>query len=115
MLHHLPTRPSDLDKRPPVLIFDQFEEIFTLTDTADRKREARDFFHQLADLIENRPPQSVQERLRENRRLAREYDLGATTVRVVITLREDYLSQLESWKKSMPSLMRNRVGLRASR
>jgi formylglycine-generating enzyme required for sulfatase activity len=62
-------------------------------------------------LVENRPPAAVQERILANRRLAREYDLGPSPLRVVITLREDYLSRLETWKKSMPSLMRNRMAL----
>ncbi len=110
--HHLRIHPDEFESNPPVLIFDQFEEIFTLTDTPQRQRESQDFFRQLADLVENRPPQHVQELLRENRRMARDYDLSASPVRVVITLREDYLSQLEVWKKMMPSLMRNRVGLR---
>jgi WD40 repeat protein/Flp pilus assembly protein TadD len=110
--HHLSFRPMSLEENPLVIIFDQFEEIFTLTDSPHRQQESQDFFRQLADLIENRPPQTVQGLLRENRRLARDYDLSASPVRVVITLREDYLSHLEAWKKQLPSLMRNRVGLR---
>jgi hypothetical protein len=111
--HHLPTRPPDLAAAPPVLIFDQFEEIFTLTESSPvRQREAEALFHQLADLIENRPPATLQERLRAKRELARELDFAASPVRVVLTLREDYLSHLEAWKKALPALMRNRMGLR---
>ena len=42
----------------PLLIFDQFEEIFTLAQSDDfgRARAAR-FIADLADLVENRPPQ----------------------------------------------------------
>jgi len=108
---HLPTRAPELLQFPTVLIFDQFEEIFTLTQTRDRQREAEALFYQLADLVENRPPQDVQERLLSDRRLAREYDLTTSSARIVITLREDYLSQLEVWKKLMPALMRNRMAL----
>ncbi len=111
--HHLPTRPPGLAAAPPVLIFDQFEEIFTLTESSpERQREAEALFHQLADLIENRPPAALQERLRARRELARELDFAASPVRVVLTLREDYLSHLEAWKKTLPSLMRNRMRLR---
>ena len=41
----------------PLLIFDQFEEIFTLAQNDDfgRKRAAQ-FLEDLADLVENRPP-----------------------------------------------------------
>ncbi|MDB5391618.1 MAG: NTPase-like protein [Planctomycetaceae bacterium] len=109
--HHVPSRTRDLVESPPVLIFDQFEEIFTLTQTRERQREAEELFRQLADLIENRPPGPVQERLLTDRRLAREYDLAGSSMRIVITLREDYLSQLEGWKKVMPALMRNRMAL----
>src|SRR6185295_5616193 len=113
LFHHLPTRPPGLDSAPPVLIFDQFEEIFTLTESSPvRQREAEAFFHQLADLIENRPPAALQESLRARRELARELDFAASPVRVVLTLREDYLSHLETWKKTLPALMRNRMGLR---
>ena len=110
--HHIASRPSDLEDSPLVLIFDQFEEIFTLTATKERQAEASEIFRQLADLIENRPPQSVQERMRSDRRLVNEYDLGPAPIHIVITLREDFLSQLESYKKLMPSLMRNRMALR---
>lgn len=109
--HHRSTRPQDLNEFPPVVIFDQFEEIFTLTQTRERQREAEELFGQLADLIENRPPAAVQERLLADRRLSREYDLASSPARIVITLREDYLSQLEAWKKLMPALMRNRMAL----
>ena len=111
--HHVPTRPPDLAAAPPVLIFDQFEEIFTLTEPSPvRQREAEALFHQLADLIENRPPAALQESLRAQRELAQKLDFAASPVRVVLTLREDYLSHLEAWKKTLPALMRNRMGLR---
>ena len=111
--HHLPTRPPDLASAPPVLIFDQFEEVFTLTEPSPvRRREAEALFHQLADLIENRPPAALQESLRARRELARDLDFAVSPVRVVLTLREEYLSHLEAWKKTLPALMRNRIGLR---
>ena len=40
------------------------------------------------------------------------YDFGPKTIRVVLSLREDYLAQLEQWKSTIPSLMRNRMPLR---
>jgi len=111
--HHLPARPPGLAAAPPVLLFDQFEEVFTLTESSPvRRREADALFDQLADLIENRPPAALQESLRTRRELARELDFAASPVRVVLTLREDYLSHLEAWKKTLPALMRNRMGLR---
>ncbi|MDY7092857.1 MAG: hypothetical protein SX243_07790 [Acidobacteriota bacterium] len=110
--HHRANFHPDLDEAPPVVLFDQFEEIFTLTEgSEDRQQEAEVLFHQLADLLENRPPSSVQERLRKDRSLGRDLDFGPSLLRVVVTLREDFLSRLEEWKAHLPSLMRNRMAL----
>lgn len=96
----------------PVLIFDQFEEIFTLgRQSVDREREAELWLEQIADLLQNRPPRALEERFAENRRLARDYDFSASPVRIVFSLREDYLSHLEGWKSRLPLLMQNRMGL----
>lgn len=96
----------------PVLIFDQFEEIFTLgRQSADREREAERWLEQIADLLQNRPPRALEERFAENRRLARDYDFSASPVRMVFSLREDYLSHLEGWKSRLPLLTQNRMGL----
>ena len=45
----------------PLLIFDQFEELFTLaqSDEFGRARAAR-FVEELADLVENRPPEALE-------------------------------------------------------
>ncbi len=110
-LHHVRLRPLGMETAPPVLIFDQFEEIFTLGQRAGRQEEVRAFFTQLADVIENRPPAAFTRRFQEDRRLVRDYDLAPSPLRVVITLREDYLSHLEAWKRLLPSLMRNRMAL----
>ncbi|HEY5891906.1 MAG TPA: hypothetical protein VIT91_01630 [Chthoniobacterales bacterium] len=110
-LHHMTSRPDALDTAPPALIFDQFEEIFTLGQRAERPDEVRDLFEQLADVVENRPPAALKRRFQNDRRLAREYDQMPSAVRVVLTLREDFLSHLEQWKKLLPSLMRNRMAL----
>ena len=44
MFHDLRIRPSDLSESPPVLIFDQFEEVFTLADDRVRQTEAQELF-----------------------------------------------------------------------
>ncbi|MBX7209950.1 MAG: hypothetical protein K1X78_16655 [Verrucomicrobiaceae bacterium] len=111
LLHHIPTRPTNLPTAPPVLIFDQIEELFTLGQRAERIDEVRALFTELADVIENRPPAALKDRFTADRRLVRDYDLAPTPLRVVITLREDYLSHLEAWKRTLPSLMRNRMAL----
>jgi len=96
----------------PALIVDQFEEIFTLgRQDPDRECEVGLWLEQMADLLQNRPPHTVEERFAENRRLARDYDFGSSRLRVVFALREDYLSQLEGWKTRLPLLTQNRMAL----
>ncbi len=96
----------------PILLFDQFEEIFTL----GQQHPAREggvaaWLEQIADLIQCRPPKALEERFAENRRLARDYDFGRCPVRFVFSLREDYLSHLEGWKATLPLLVQNRMSL----
>jgi hypothetical protein len=45
----------------PVLVFDQFEEIFTLGLAGDdRRATSQDFLGELAELVENRPPEALE-------------------------------------------------------
>jgi hypothetical protein len=96
----------------PLLIFDQFEEIFTLAQSDDfgRARAAR-FIADLADLVENRPPQELEARLDRDDAAAEKFDFARSDYRVLISLREDYLAPLEGLKTSMPSITQNRLRL----
>jgi len=96
----------------PLLIFDQFEELFTLaqTDEFGRSRAAR-FIEELADLVENRPPKALEARLDADDEAAGQFDFERGDYRVLISLREDYLAPLESLKRTMPSLAQNRLRL----
>ncbi len=96
----------------PLLIFDQFEEIFTLAQSDDfgRSRAAR-FITDLADLVENRPPAALEARLEADDATAEAFDFARGDYRVLITLREDYLAPLEGLKASMPSITQNRLRL----
>lgn len=110
----------------PVLILDQFEEIFTRgenrnsgdkdADSAARQH-ARDFLRQLADLVENRPPAVLRQRLEsgttsEKREILGRYDFQSRPVRCVVALRDDFLALLERWRREMPGIMEHRVELR---
>ena len=97
----------------PVLIFDQFEELFTLGGAADpeTRRRANGFIAELADLVENRPPARVEARLEVAGDEVETLDFARADYRVLIALREDYLPHLESLKTTMPSLMQNRMRL----
>jgi tetratricopeptide (TPR) repeat protein len=96
----------------PLLIFDQFEELFTLaqSDEFGRARAAR-FVEELADLVENRPPKALEARLDSDDSIAERFDFSRSDYRVVIALREDYLAPLEGLKRQMPSLSQNRLRL----
>jgi tetratricopeptide (TPR) repeat protein len=96
----------------PLLIFDQFEEIFTLAQSDDfgRARAAR-FVEELSDLVENRPPKALEAKLEKDDSAAERFDFGRSDYRVLIALREDYLAPLESLKRAMPSISQNRLRL----
>ncbi len=96
----------------PLLIFDQFEEIFTLAQLDDfgRARAAR-FIADLADLVENRPPKELEAKLELDDSTAERFDFSRSDYRVVIALREDYLAPLEGLKAAMPSITQNRLRL----
>ena len=88
---------SGLDKQI-MLVFDQFEEIFTLTDSR-HKQDVEDFFAQLATALNGAGDFA---------------DKGKPAdFRIVICLREDYLYYLEQNSASIPSLKRNRYCLQA--
>jgi AAA+ ATPase superfamily predicted ATPase len=96
----------------PLIIFDQFEEIFTLAQTDDfgRARAAR-FIADLADLVENRPPKELEAKLEADESAAERFDFARSDYRVLIALREDYLAPLEGLKGAMPSITQNRLRL----
>ncbi len=96
----------------PLLIFDQFEEIFTLaqSDEFGRARAAR-FVEELADLVENRSPKALETKFEEDESAAERFDFARGDYRVLIALREDYLAPLEGLKKAMPSISQNRLRL----
>lgn len=96
----------------PLLIFDQFEEIFTLAQADDRGRKrAAQFIEDLGDLVENRPPQAVEARLESDDTVTERFDFGRADYRILIALREDYLAHLEGVKGVMPSITQNRMRL----
>ena len=113
-LHHRDDVLRDAAGAPllPLLIFDQFEEIFTLAQGDDFGRaRAASFIEELGDLVENRAPKAVEARLDEDDSAAERFDFARSDYRVLIALREDYLASLESLRSAMPSLLQNRVRL----
>lgn len=93
----------------PVLVFDQFEEVFTLGRRLPA--EVDRFRTELADLIENRVPAPLYAQLESAGSKALCLDLKAMPYKVILSLREDFLADLENWRASIPSLRRNRMRL----
>jgi tetratricopeptide (TPR) repeat protein len=113
-LHHRGDLLKDRDGRVlmPLLIFDQFEEIFTLAQADDTGRmRAKLFLDDLADLVENRPPAALESRIEDDDSAAEDFDFARADYRVLIALREDYLAHLEGVKSIMPSITQNRMRL----
>ncbi|SDW11624.1 NACHT domain-containing protein [Nitrosomonas communis] len=92
----------------PVLVFDQFEEIFSQGEkTPDQIEHA---LNALADLIENRIPSELTIGDASRRALS-ELALQAQRYRMVLSFREDFLPEIEGWQGRVPSLLRNRLRL----
>jgi hypothetical protein len=78
----------------PVLIIDQFEELFTLYSTDERKQ----FIHELSDLVRGTRPRKVDD------------DHGPALsdpppeVKVLLALREDFYANLEELRERIPAI-----------
>lgn len=113
-LHHRDDMLRDASGKTlvPLLIFDQFEEIFTLAQGDDFGRQrAAQFIDDLADLVENRPPKALEARMEADDSAAERFDFTRGDYRILIALREDYLAHLEMLKGNMPSITQNRMRL----
>ena len=94
----------------PVLVFDQFEEIFTLgRATPERRERGQRFLEELADLVEQRPSAALRARLEAGTVEAARFDFDHEFCKVVLSLREDYLADLEMLRPLMRSLGSNRI------
>jgi hypothetical protein len=109
---HDPTSALLADAAPKfVVIIDQFEEIFTLGDRPGRRPASQAFIDMLACLVENRVPSGLRQQLEGDEDLAERLDYAARPIKIVLSLREDFLHALERWRRVMPSLMDNRFEL----
>ena len=103
------------DRVAPVLVFDQFEEIFTLGRNEARQAIRQAFLSDLADCVENRLPEHVHKEMNRKQPsdAGRFADLEFTRqdYRVVLSLREDYLAELHDLSDLMPSIHENETRL----
>jgi len=96
----------------PVIVLDQFEEIFTLgRENIPRRSRSTAFFTQLADLIQNNCPAEAQERFDQDRDARRRYDFDKQEFRILISMREEYLAFLEESRQPLRPLLPQRLRL----
>jgi WD40 repeat protein len=110
LLHDTTTRWLDTEGESwtPVFILDQFEEVFTLIQTAEERQK---LFSELGNLIQNRTPVEVAERRKAHDELRKRLDPERIAARFVLSLREDYLADLEVHADRIPRLGPNRYRL----
>ena len=110
----------DLDGLPatPVLIFDQFEELFTLNHTEESRSR---FLSELADLANEAMPEAVRHVLLSQLQGVDHPDTKALLswwedqpqLRVVLSIRSDFLHLLDEISPMIPGILHNRYQLRA--
>lgn len=101
---------GESDSVRPVLIFDQFEEVGT-HGQQKRPDDATEFMEALTALVENRPTAAIRDRMERDDNFADRLILSASPIKVLLSMREDYLHWIERWRPSMPSIMENRFEL----
>ena len=96
---------KEADLQQPVLIFDQFEELFDVYDRVSR----RAFATELGELLARIEP----DRVRARRRAGEQLPYGETPprIKVLLSIREDHLGQLEEFSEYLPGIMHSRFRL----
>ena len=89
----------------PVLIMDQFEEFFTLHSYESRKH----FIQQLADIVNNNIPQMLRESVSQGESFP--YSEKPPNIKIIISIREDYLGHLDEIAQDIPGIFQNRFRL----
>lgn len=92
----------------PFLVFDQFEEIFTLG--KNNQPAIEQLRNDLADLIGNRIPSSLISKM-ESGHATEHLSFDHQHTKILFSFREDFLPDFEGWRTDIPALMRNRVRL----
>lgn len=96
----------------PILIFDQFEEIYTLAQKSSRFRntELAIFWDEISDIIENSIPGKLKDHFLNNKEKVG-YNYSTQKVKAVFAFREEYLPEFEHVTTIMPSLKSSRFRL----
>ncbi|MES2893356.1 MAG: hypothetical protein V4725_15130 [Bacteroidota bacterium] len=96
----------------PILVFDQFEEMFTLAKKNERFgiKEQEMFWEELADLIENSIPGKLSDQFLNNKE-AVGYNYRKQKAKIVFAFREEFLPEFESITSKIPSIKFSRFRL----
>ncbi len=96
----------------PILVFDQFEEMFTLAKRNERfgAKEQAIFWEELADVIENSIPESLKEQVLNNKEQVA-YNYRKQHAKIVFAFREEFLPEFESITAKIPSIKFSRFRL----
>ncbi|MGH2646587.1 MAG: hypothetical protein ACRDE8_03425, partial [Ginsengibacter sp.] len=96
----------------PILIFDQFEEIFTLAKKSNRfgSMELADFWEELADLVENSIPEKLKEKFLNNKENIG-YRYSNQKIKMLFSFREEFLPEFENITSKIPSIKYSRFRL----
>jgi tetratricopeptide (TPR) repeat protein len=98
---------SDSNLLTPVLILDQFEEFFAFHEPESRKK----FIIQLADLVNGTIPSEIRQSMQKGKPFP--YTENLPNVKILISIREDYLGQLEELSSEISDVLQNRFRLLA--
>jgi hypothetical protein len=96
----------------PILIFDQFEEIFTLAKRSTHfgTKEINDFWEELSDLIENSIPEKLKNKFLNNKEEI-EYSYKSQKIKILFSFREEFLPEFENITSKIPSIKFSRFRL----
>ena len=87
------------------LILDQFEEIFTLG--AQRPGAGAELRQVLAILVQGAIPAPVESLLDDSEAFLKHFQLDVPPLRVLLSLRQDYVFALNRWRSQLPALGQN--------
>jgi serine/threonine-protein phosphatase 6 regulatory ankyrin repeat subunit B len=99
----------------PLIIIDQFEEIFRQIERGDVEEEIRQirirkinqFINELADLIHNNTPVNTVKKPEDKHN----FDLDQNIFKILLSLRSDYIPELDGLKDKIPSIPFNQYML----
>lgn len=95
------------------LILDQFEEVFTVgARRPDAQNSVRDA---LANFLQGFPSEPIAKLVEEEDSFSDYFDADAVPVRVILSLRDDYVYALNRWRRHISALGQNSYELRALR